>query len=381
MANNLHYIPATVPGGPNMSNTRIGIVGGEEIDLSWWRDKSILKYNNILISAFYGKSHPSLREEFKIGNNVRLFGDSGGFQIESLMQLKGREISISPLEVLEWEEKNCDVGFVLDYPLIEGDRQHFEGNMEKSFNNFKIMSGAYNNNSKMKLYNILQSYGPNIGYLEDWYNKMSCFENLKGWGISCNPAMSSYRTYQLALCGAYMIDKGIKQNLHFLAFGGSMIPILAYLSQYVDNITFDSSSWGEGNRRRNYFSPYGIPSAGKIFFGDKINNKLKQLPCGCPVCQKVGNNFGFFNDNGSTPGAIMSLHNLWVIINFTNMCDRLKDDRELFIEIIKPDNEMQLAFDFIDYSVEKGFQKAVAKYHNQMQIETHSSKTKSCMEF
>jgi len=138
---------------------------------------------------------------------------------------------------------------------------------------------------------------------------------------------------------------------------------MCYLARYIDNITSDSSGWAQGAMQRKYFMP-GAFGKFEMFFGGHNKADLKQLPCTCPVCEKVGNEVGILSAKGSAPGGIISLHNLYQLIQFSKLCNSLKDDADIFKEYIRKfyDEEVNKSIEFIDYSLEKGFANACIKY-------------------
>jgi len=101
------YIPAHSP----------GTFEGYKIDgkpLEWWnKDNPFFKYPYLLVSAFMGVQSKWTREENVKEKDVIVFGDSGGFQAVTLGKVQ------PTISVLKWLERNCDIGFTLDYSPFE----------------------------------------------------------------------------------------------------------------------------------------------------------------------------------------------------------------------------------------------------------------------
>ena len=108
----LHYIPA-VSVGATLGLTEKGVKFKDK-SINWWSDDALFSYPHMMISAYHGinQKYDEVRKKFKVGKNVKLWGDSGGFSRVSI------EKSVDPLLVLRWLERNANVGFILDYPPV-----------------------------------------------------------------------------------------------------------------------------------------------------------------------------------------------------------------------------------------------------------------------
>jgi hypothetical protein len=369
---NFTYVPAEVPGACSMNKNIFWFDKGHKQELGWWKPTSIFKYPRILISAHYGQDWPQLRNDLEFPDDGLIIGDSGGFQLMSLKEWSKKDIHIDPVKVFEWQKNNCNIGFPLDYPPFEDSEEAFNKSISISDKNFQIAEDLYEiylqdclreEQTPMKLYNVLQGYGFDKRKLDRWYTMASKYKNMTntGWAFGLKPWATPIN---IAYQAMYMFEKGFKENFHFFAVSGSKtIPVMCYLARYIDNITSDSSGWAQGAMQRKYFMP-GYFGKYELFFGTNNAAEINTLPCKCPICEKVGKNVSLLSSQGSAPGGIISLHNLYQLIQFSTLCNSLKDDQQIFKEFVKKmfDSEVITAIEFIDYSLEKGFENACIKF-------------------
>jgi len=398
---NFTYVPAEVPGACSMNDNIFWYDSedGSKQKLGWWREDSVFTYKNVLISAFYGKEIPNLREELGFPDDGLIIGDSGGFQLMSLKEWSGKNITVDPTEVFNWQVKNCNIGFPVDYPPFEETEAAFEKSITISKQNFIVAEKLYSDYlhtheyvgpveetnfppKRLMLYNVIQGYGFDIRKLNRWYEMASQFKNMTetGWAFGCKPNATPIMIAHQAM---FMYEKGHKKNFHFLAVSGSRtIPVMCYLARYIDNITSDSSGWAQGAMQRKYFMPNHFGKF-ELFFGGHNKSKVKTLPCMCPVCTKIGKNVDMLGAQGSAPGGIISLHNLHQLIQFSKMCNSLKDDADVFKEYIRKfyDEEVQKSIEFIDYSLEYGFENACIKYQKYFYMTSGKANTAGLLDY
>jgi len=388
---NFTYIPAEVPGACSMNKNIFWFDNGQKQQLGWWRPDSVFQYPNVLISAFYGKEWADLRNDLEFPDDGFIIGDSGGFQLMSLKEWSGKDINVDPTEVFEWQAKNCNVGFPVDYPPFADTEAAFEKSITISEANFKVAEDLYelhlqdchtNNQKPLKMYNVLQGYGFDKKKLDRWYAMASKFKNMTdtGWAFGCKPWATPIMIAHQAM---YMYEKGHKNRFHFLAVSGSKtIPVMCYLARYIENITSDSSGWAQGAMQRKYFMP-GYFGKYELFFGGHNKAQVNTLPCKCPVCEKVGKNVGILSAQGSAPGGIISLHNLYQLVEFSTLCNSLKDDAAVFKEFVKKmfDSEVLTAIEFIDYSLENGFDNACIKFQKHFYLTSGKPKTNELLDY
>jgi len=319
---------------------------GNSFTLDWWTKTAMFNYDALMISTFYGLEKSNFREYYNIPRkNFLLFADSGGFQIFS------QKIKIEPLYVLKWQERNVDVGLTLDVPPLDasqnvvGDFDTFKRAAEQSKRNYLI---AHRNwNEKLELLKVIHGSSPSR--LDYWKKTVEDLE-FSGYAFSPKPVCAE----TVAIVLAYAKEIGAKKIHIFLGSGEVVTPIMIYARKFFDRLTFDSSSFSSaGARYRRYYLPYKISRG--ISFGGGYNGKIKNLPCSCPVCQLA--TVKDMNAEGSLPGGLIALHNLYVYLQYYHFLTNLSDDEELYKAFLN-DRGLKTTvrmLDFLDYSAEVGF--------------------------
>jgi len=136
---------------------------------------------------------------------------------------------------------------------------------------------------------------------------------------------------QAALHIAYAHYRGA-ENVHMLLGAGyDVVPVYVYGAKLFDLLTFDSSSYAQGSKSRTYKVP---GSKGEIIsFSSKKPPKIKKLTCDCPVCSvaKVED----FCREGSEPGILISLHNLYDYLGYVQLLSSLLEEEESFFGWIR----------------------------------------------
>ena len=385
-----NFIPANMPGCQMMSNLNfvpvsssatIGPVGSydnignfvpqmapetnrlnyqfKEYKFSWWEPNSFFYYPYLLISAFYGLKYKNIRKEYNIPNEVLIIGDSGGFQN---MTQQG---TVNPIEVLQWQEENCNIGFIFDHPIQTDESKDIKFKKQTSTveNGQLVLKNRKNFN--MKLYGVIQghSYEEQQQILKMYYDT-NTFDQYNGFSIGgLVPISGNTETLVQVLTCFFDNFKDYKNPLHILGLSGTTsIALINYLmaTYNKDNLTYDSSTYGAGAIRLEWNS---ILNNFDISFGtNKNQNTLKKLPCICPVCSIV-KDAEIVKQGGSIPGAILSLHNLWQYIQYSYFISSLRDDKEILKNFILKRTNLNLKLlNFIDEAKEKGYQDAYNKY-------------------
>lgn len=376
----LNFIPANLPGSQMMNNmkyisastqhqlncvdlglkfvpadvltSRIDVV--KELTVSWWEENSIFFYDKLLVSAYYGMNKFDFRDYYHIPRkNFTLVGDSGGFQIANI-----DGTTIDPIKLAEWYNQNVDLGFILDTPIVKN-------GVELPANMFdKVLQKTYDDTEKLvkhctiPLFGVLHGHTPE--QMDKWWKKMSDF-HFDGW---CGGAKPPSNAILQALISMKLKSYGVKK-LHILGVSGfSITPILAYLSQHFDMVTYDSASYGTGAMFRKYILPIEIGDA--INFGREEKGKIKKLPCDCEVCRTCTAE-SLYEEN-SLAGALISLHNLLIYIRYNTYISGLVNDKLSFTALIKKrcDEQVTDAINFIDYSLEKGVEVGYEAFKHKM---------------
>jgi len=355
------YIPANMPGGPTMNNT---CKFNDKI-IGWWNKNCLFYYPKLLISAYHLlnskktlkiDNYNDLKDYFNIEDDRFLIMDSGGFSMSTL-----GDIDIKPQQIIDLSTTfNADIMMSLDLPpynLLDESKpfslpiSEFNIKMEKSYENAKYMS---ENLDKFNGKYYICVHGDSFDRLDLWFDK---HKELKCDGYALAPKDKS-NFWKLARTLVWIYNKGIRENIHFLAFSGiNTIPVLVYFSKYIDNLTYDSSSWAGGAIRREYCLPF---LKQKIIYGNSTNHNI-DLYCNCEICCKMNEMNDFNNDNG---GALMSMHNLLKYDEMEKLLYSFVNDKILFNDVIKTYFNKKLldVFEYIDFGIEHGFELAEKRF-------------------
>jgi len=379
MAGELIYVPAEMPGGPSTASKE-AILNDEAISVRWWLPKeSLFYYPKVLISAYYGVNYPKLRELFGFPKEGMFMGDSGGFQVLQGWLKKKTSLELNVPNIIKWYEANCDIGLAPDIPPYTSDFNVFKKIADRSAVYFQKMADL-KERKDLRLLKVVHSYGFNTDFMDYWYDKVKDIPEYDGWSVGVKPMATPML---IAFQMMYLYSKGHRKNFHILGTSGiKNVALMGYLSRHINPITFDSSSWSDGSQRRKYFNPIKYNSTA-IYFGESFNSTIEKLPCDCPVCTKVGDNWRIFNTIGSPPGGLLSLHNLWLILRHVKIMDRLKDDEVVYKEFVRTEygSEVATAIDFIDCCIERGFDVARVKFSSHLNIKQRNIEQPSLLTF
>lgn len=346
-------------------------------DLKFFTDKSLFKYPYALQCGYYGlfgvgKNNSDYRSLIGYPKNCLLITDSAGFQIASFKK-KGEICDIQPIDSLRWQEANGNICMNLDVPPTLSEVPTYEEFMKalnQSVENFTLFEKE-RKNFDMKLYNVL--HGETLKLMEIWYEKVKHFK-FDGWALGVKPP---YDPMIQAMGLMFLWEKGelTKEScygLHIFGTSGKhVVPTIIYFANKLQNklVTYDSSSYNVGSIYRTYYLPFDIGP--HFFFGDKFkltNPHLKELPCQCPVCSIV-TDIEDLNKIDIQAGTLLSLHNMYQYIYYSNLLNKIVNDKELFLTYLKQVNEADKtlkSIEFIDYAMEYGIYNAVEKFKNDL---------------
>jgi hypothetical protein len=330
--------------------------------LDWWTKSAMYNYDALMISTFYGLDKWNFREYYKIPRkNFLLVADSGGYQIST------QKVQIEPERVLKWMEDNVDVGMTLDAPPLDmslkvvGSFENFKRGARKSKRNYDIMYRSWN--GKLDLLKVIHGSKPK--WIKYWYDQMKDFEFS---GLAFSPKPLTVESVAINL--AFAKHVGAKKVHIFLGTGADISPLTIYAKKFFDRLTFDSSSFSiAGARYRSYYLPYKFSKT--IEFGGKYKGNFKHLPCTCPVCQFA--TVKDMNDEGSLPGGLIALHNLYVYLQYFYFLKCLSDDKETYVSFLKTqelDNVIRM-IDFLDLSADIGFYDAYDKFFKKEKVNSY----------
>lgn len=365
----LTYVPALLSGmefqikKAKISDTYLW----KKYDGGWFTDKSIFQHPHVLTSYYYSRKIKNYREALAIKPEITLWADSGGFSLAT----KGAKID--PLEVLRWQENNSDIAFTLDFPPIdvEGGNQTSSGSFNyislsklrghaiKTAENNKIFAKERANN-KLLIYNVI--HGNRLAYMEEWWKYNGDFP-FEGYATGSKPTGDAlYQAFNIA----FLHSKGVRQRIHLLGVSGiRVLPTLAYLSKYVDPISFDSTSYGRGALNRTYMLPGKLSS--HISFGQDYDGSISELTCNCPICEKTNPNE--LASSGTWPGMLVALHNLYLIKEWVGELNNIIDSYDKFkanVEAMTGEKYEECmtakAINFWECYLKNGLEEAYAKF-------------------
>lgn len=345
------YIPCML--SIDTANGTYKVPGHTTEQTRWWDPKhSYLYHPYILLNFLNFKDDPHCRQDLCIGDDTMVLGDSGGFQLYT------QNLDIDPKEVLKWQEDNCDRGFILDVAAGAQDTdEEFDVCLKKTIENCECFRA--NRREELKIYSVM--HGHTDERCQKWFDEMSKFE-FEGWSVSFKPPGDVFgQARQLML----LYKNGVRKNVHFLGISGyHVMPILVYASTFIDDVVFDSSSYGMGIRSRVYVMPRDLFKGRLLTFGDKVSDwhDLKVLPCGCPICSKI-ESVEELMAMGRGGGYMISLHNMWIMCDYIEKLKALVSYKELFRLFVEQNcnRKTLLALDYIDECLAGNYDEATYK--------------------
>jgi tRNA-guanine family transglycosylase len=329
----------------------------KDFDVKFFTEKSLFTYKYMLATAYYRIVQNDNDHRKSYPDDIVFIADSGGYQMESFSR-KGKDVNITPMQVLRWIEKNADIGMNLDVPPWDT----FDDPLKRSVENFKLFE-KNRINYNFKLYNVL--HGKSLSEIQQWYGAVKDF-NFDGWAIGIDPATNIY----LQIIGYMYLHENDAANLngfcHFFGMSGLQNMIsLAMVSEHFDTaLTFDSSSYNIGSRFRKYVLPGNIRY--QVDFGRDAKHNLKSIPCNCPVCRNTNISLLYEQVNNITP-ILISLHNLYYYIETNKFVNSIVCDNDFLLEYALSVNELNLVKNinnmFDDYD-KFGVEYVYNKYNN-----------------
>lgn len=341
-----YYVPAIIDGLANVNfrclkeGNRFGLYKNQ-YDPSWFTDKAIFFHEHALTSYHISKRFTDFRNMQRLRKDVTLWADSGGYTIAT----KGAKID--PREAIEWQEKNSNCAFTLDIPptKVTAGNQISPGKNERlTLSEFEhhaqitrennIIFDKLRKRDDLYLYNVIHGY--NIDTYNLWWDYVTSDTKFEGFATGIKPPGDCLLQ---AFAIMFLYDKGVRERIHLLGIAGiTVIPVIVWASQYIDKMSFDSTSYGYGSLTRAYVYPDKIRYYTHL--GKKYNTKdkpLKKIYCKCPICVDFEDP-SFFNGGGTTwPGMLLSLHNLWCVKKYVEELDNtlnVEKDKEKFFKLV-----------------------------------------------
>lgn len=346
-----------------------GLILGKDPDFwSWWhKEKSVFYHPYTLGNAYTSRDRPNWREMHGLGPDANVLGDSGGFQIFQKTVLQGIQLNINPLEILRWQERNSNTGFIIDWPTGSDDSDEFyEHCLSETIKNCQF----YQDNMESKELRMLKVlHGHTEDRIKKWFDSLAKFDFLgkTGWSVGFHPSSDVFGQARMF---AFLHSQGHRGYFHFLGVSGwNTMPLLVYASRFMDEVVFDSSSYASGYKSKSYLMPYDMGRGDDISFGDRIQSffDLEKPPCNCPVCHAIRESDVSFPDamtDGLIGSHLISLHNLWLYVDRSRKLHALVADKERYHKYVHDNcsKEAYLALQYLDEVMRIGYEAATREY-------------------
>jgi len=290
--------------------------GNVRAEVLWFWKRRI--HDQVMVSYPYViRAYPNpydLRKKLGLPRSLTLWMDSGGYQIFT-GKLSEKEVSVE--RVLRYQElSDCDIAFTLDVP----------NDLERTYHN-AVKALELRKREDMSLYATIQ-------HVFDYSSAALMTKNLDKYSFD-GIAIGKLAPKKFSLIQRAEIILGVVRNtkkpLHCLGFSGVEAP---YLAAILGVSSFDSMTYLRAAINRQYIIPFFF---GQMFNVGKIDLKKawkryilkEEPPCFCPVCSNV-DSLDYFSQKGSTPGAMLALHNLFAMLSEVRLIDNAL--REHWIE-------------------------------------------------
>ncbi len=316
----------------------------EYVDLNAFSEKYRQDFVDKYMINFVDCQTPETRIERKFGNGSEIYCDSGGFQIAM-----GRTTVINPIELVKFYNKNVDLGMVLDIPDYN-DGNPFPDEFIEDLAIIQKRNTDYMLKYKegnCELINIIHGSTPKqkLDYLEKVHDDRIDRLAIPSVGI----AMTVPRLDLIIELCKKAKELGHYKHLHVLGtFNKGVILTLAKLAnskiKEVEGIDFttDASSALQNSVNLTYeknisiwrgLDEFSILDKERFIKIDHCKslykgglgkfNEYAELPCNCPVCQKIKYSYVLRNIRGGYMRNLVFLnHNMKECSNYVYMVDK-----------------------------------------------------------
>lgn len=237
----------------------------------------------------YGNIRSGLMEDWR--KKIYVLADSGGYMLYT--GTRG-DLKFNPVEVLEWQKKNSDVGIILDLPPVFSRLEGLErtGKSEevwKRSKSFTLKSIEVARKQKGEFPVLLVLHYKNFDYLLEWYEEL-LKDNLRYFDGIAVPLGSRTKEEVVEMNSkafkflvlSFLLKEKIPY-VHFLMEGNLTFWLfLVYVSKYFKFITADSTAaiqWAT----KWIFIDYWVKELYPV--GRRKSGEFKTY-CSCSVCEK-----------------------------------------------------------------------------------------------
>jgi len=346
-------------------------------ELLIWGDKAIIKHKYGLISMGITK-HENIREEFNIGNEMIIFGDSGGFQL-----ITGSNTKVDPMKTLyKYKTNEVDWASIFDVPLVSiADGKLIPVLSKEKTVKYAELTCKYSRKMldrstglDIKYYNVIHgNYYEQIGI---WFSIVNKLE-LPRFAINTRFGLKN-----IALKVAYLIENDIKDVFFFGTASLDNILFMLSIRDYFDVMSLDTTNFNimSFNREKlvsNQFSKILIVyrDANEVveIKGDDnpINADEFEEFCICPICSRFSDKKLWFSN--LAPYLLVN-HNLYIFfqdLKTLEFLSRFKNFKKYRVKIANDPNTLENMIKFIDCVHKVGIDDAYERY------EVHFSEFKS----
>ncbi len=292
------------------------------------------RHKYFLVTAGHYYKKMDIRQQMGLGDDVLVFGDSGGYQIATGALKYSDDLRE---KIFHWLEANSDVAANLDIPPKTVYENKFYQCADISYDNFawfeKKQSG------KTKFLNMLQ--GSNPQEYDWWYHKFKHFE-FSGWAIGGPQKLVDFMWALALMLKNREFENTRLEYLHLLGISKIsdffiLSTIQKLLNKHYGNritVTTDSSSPGQypvygtflhsHNFKKLSFSDVYMPKPDKDADGNMIPLSEGKIPdlqpdllvpdsLGDPACQDF--TWGMLDNYNKEAVPRMVLHNVHVFQN------------------------------------------------------------------
>lgn len=296
-------------------------------------------YPHVFVSPFVTGMKTTREKDFPQATHV--VADSGGYQIG----VHRKDVKVSVLDVLRWQEEIADVAFTVDIPAYSYENEtgnfryytneYFDRCMKTSnINAWKMLAAQENQN--MELWGVVQ--GGNYDDLMKWYKALTKEHTYKGYTLPISGTFSP--KIKEDWVSQIQFAKEIGTNFHFLGrCEPLLVMVFAKLSQVTGKYyTYDTSTAATGLMLGKYHEPYFMSSLSFSKKKPETRANFKQdgpPPCDCPVCSK--HTVAEMVDGYFT----LLLHNVYVRKRFNEYINVMVQDDDIFSELLNKHLSLQ----------------------------------------
>ena len=314
-------------------------------------------------------------------DRVTIVSDSGGFQIAT-----EKTDFISPIDLGNWYNKNTDIGMTIDIPItVDLPEKEVRELAEIQVRNTKLATSVMDDQTELiqithgkslesrRAYReVVETANPELNRIA--YGGFGSFSPVAGAELLMDATYSGKRYSQYHLLGIT---------------SSSMLPLLAYVSNYGDNaphLTSDSTSHLQAGISKGYYmnSRPGFLRATGIGMNARQHNTFSTLACSCPICSRVKYTDVLGVLSGRTITPLLFLHNIYQTNEYTKVIQSASKglNTDEFMEFVKgthathsPSKQKNLisSLDFVRRSVDGSLKKA-QKHHKESLKNTNNSR-------